>query len=99
MGIFFAVTAQIEPVALVNEADGQQRTQQSMQMLRVKAMQFEKGVVRDGGRGRNRTYNLSVKSRMLCQLSYASILGGKNCAAGFQAQPEQDVASIALERI
>jgi hypothetical protein len=26
----------------------------------------------DGGRGRNRTYNLSVKSRMLCQLSYAS---------------------------
>ena len=25
-----------------------------------------------GGRGRNRTYNLSVKSRMLCQLSYAS---------------------------
>jgi integrase len=26
----------------------------------------------DGGRGRNRTFNLSVKSRMLCQLSYAS---------------------------
>jgi len=26
----------------------------------------------NGGRGRNRTYNLSVKSRMLCQLSYAS---------------------------
>jgi hypothetical protein len=25
-----------------------------------------------GGRGRNRTFNLSVKSRMLCQLSYAS---------------------------
>jgi hypothetical protein len=25
-----------------------------------------------GGRGRNRTYNLSIKSRMLCQLSYAS---------------------------
>jgi integrase len=25
----------------------------------------------NGGRGRNRTYNLSVKSRMLCQLSYA----------------------------
>jgi hypothetical protein len=24
-----------------------------------------------GGCGRNRTYNLSVKSRMLCQLSYA----------------------------
>ena len=29
-----------------------------------------------GGRGRNRTYNLSVKSRMLCQLSYASIQAG-----------------------
>jgi hypothetical protein len=28
----------------------------------------------NGGRGRNRTYNLSVKSRMLCQLSYASRL-------------------------
>jgi len=27
-----------------------------------------------GGRGRNRTYNLSVKSRMLCQLSYASMM-------------------------
>ena len=27
----------------------------------------------NGGRGRNRTYNLSVKSRMLCQLSYASM--------------------------
>ena len=26
----------------------------------------------NGGRGRNRTFNLSVKSRMLCQLSYAS---------------------------
>jgi len=30
----------------------------------------------DGGRGRNRTYNLSVKSRMLCQLSYASRCSG-----------------------
>ena len=27
---------------------------------------------RSGGRGRNRTFNLSIKSRMLCQLSYAS---------------------------
>jgi hypothetical protein len=32
-----------------------------------------------GGRGRNRTYNLSVKSRMLCQLSYASRIAGKAC--------------------
>ena len=29
-------------------------------------------VGKDGGRGRNRTYNQSIKSRMLCQLSYAS---------------------------
>ena len=28
-----------------------------------------------GGRGRNRTFNLSIKSRMLCQLSYASRTG------------------------
>jgi hypothetical protein len=28
---------------------------------------------KDGGRGRNRTFNLSIKSRMLCQLSYASL--------------------------
>src|SRR6185437_6403531 len=34
-----------------------------------------------GGRGRNRTYNLSVKSRMLCQLSYAS-LGGSGQETG-----------------
>src|SRR6202048_640736 len=33
-----------------------------------------------GGRGRNRTYNLSVKSRMLCQLSYASVCFGWACA-------------------
>ena len=35
-----------------------------------------------GGRGRNRTYNLSVKSRMLCQLSYASRFGRKPRSAG-----------------
>ncbi len=32
-----------------------------------------------GGRGRNRTYNLSVKSRMLCQLSYASRVIAVDC--------------------
>ena len=31
----------------------------------------------DGGRGWNRTTNLSIKSRMLCQLSYASVKGRK----------------------
>ena len=29
--------------------------------------------LKSGGRGRNRTFNLSVKSRMLCQLSYAPL--------------------------
>ena len=28
-------------------------------------------VERDGERGRNRTYNLLIKSQLLCQLSYA----------------------------
>ena len=29
----------------------------------------------DGERGRNRTYNLLIKSQLLCQLSYAPVLG------------------------
>ena len=29
------------------------------------------GSLRDGERGRNRTYNLLIKSQLLCQLSYA----------------------------
>ena len=28
-----------------------------------------------GERGRNRTYNLLIKSQLLCQLSYAPVLG------------------------
>jgi hypothetical protein len=31
-----------------------------------------KWLKRDGERGRNRTYNLLIKSQLLCQLSYAS---------------------------
>jgi hypothetical protein len=30
---------------------------------------------RDGERGRNRTYNLLIKSQLLCQLSYAPTMG------------------------
>ena len=41
-----------------------------------------------GGRGRNRTYNLSVKSRMLCQLSYASIRINMPSAGGIAHGPE-----------
>ena len=33
--------------------------------------------IKFGGRGRNRTFNLSIKSRMLCQLSYASWRGDR----------------------
>ena len=29
---------------------------------------------KDGERGRNRTYNLLIKSQLLCQLSYAPVL-------------------------
>ena len=29
-----------------------------------------------GERGRNRTFNLLIKSQLLCQLSYAPIAGG-----------------------
>ncbi len=35
-------------------------------------------MVIDGERGRNRTYNLVIKSHLLCQLSYAPLL----CGAG-----------------
>jgi hypothetical protein len=31
----------------------------------------QNGWVKDGERGRNRTYNLLIKSQLLCQLSYA----------------------------
>jgi hypothetical protein len=47
----------------------------------MKAKRFEM----NGGRGRNRTYNLSIKSRMLCQLSYASSLGCRlECLPGWE---------------
>jgi hypothetical protein len=31
--------------------------------------------MKDGERGRNRTYNLLIKSQLLCQLSYAPTVG------------------------
>ena len=34
-----------------------------------------------GERGRNRTYNLLIKSQLLCQLSYAPALMATSCAA------------------
>ncbi len=53
-----------------------------------------------GGRGRNRTFNLSIKSRMLCQLSYASWRGDRAaaieaCKAKSQGDQRKDI-TIAL---
>ncbi len=39
-----------------------------------------KALKRFGERGRNRTYNLLIKSQLLCQLSYAPV-------SGFEFQP------------
>ena len=33
--------------------------------------------MKDGERGRNRTYNLLIKSQLLCQLSYAPTANGR----------------------
>jgi hypothetical protein len=41
--------------------------------FRVKAASFEQVMSVVGERGRNRTYNLLIKSQLLCQLSYAPI--------------------------
>jgi hypothetical protein len=38
---------------------------------------------KDGERGRNRTFNLLIKSQLLCQLSYAPFVEGKNLLAAF----------------
>ena len=61
------------------------------------------GKRKDGGRGRNRTFNLSIKSRMLCQLSYAS---GSTFALTGYGRSAEDIFSqedltrvITLERI
>jgi len=51
-----------------------------------------------GGRGRNRTYNLSVKSRMLCQLSYASLrVGAPRSRPSYAARAGRKI-SPALEK-
>jgi hypothetical protein len=43
----------------------------------------------DGERGRNRTYNLLIKSQLLCQLSYApGGLGKALCASRVAPSPE-----------
>src|SRR5437016_11155166 len=39
-------------------------------------------VERDGERGRNRTFNLLIKSQLLCQLSYAPSSGWQGLLAG-----------------
>src|SRR2546425_10244301 len=41
--------------------------------------------LKNGERGRNRTFNLLIKSQLLCQLSYAPIAGGWICG-GFHIE-------------
>ncbi len=52
-----------------------------------------------GGRGRNRTYNLSVKSRMLCQLSYASKQLENRAEGNFEHGNGRPKARCHLKRI
>ena len=40
-------------------------------------------LLRDGERGRNRTFNLLIKSQLLCQLSYAPFQDLRVLRAGF----------------
>ena len=54
---------------LGHNGDGNKRARLAFQR---NTAHIELGCRLIGGRGRNRTFNLSVKSRMLCQLSYAS---------------------------
>ena len=79
--VFDAVNSRTDAVldgwsAPVQEAGVQGRKPQGSKPIRRSSTKTELGVCNlFGGRGRNRTYNLSVKSRMLCQLSYASESG------------------------
>ena len=49
-----------------------------------------------GGPGGNRTHNLSIKSRMLCQLSYRSISGDR-CPVAWRP-PQQQFTSLKMGR-
>ena len=44
-----------------------------------------KSLKRSGERGRNRTYNLLIKSQLLCQLSYAPFKDFRGLRIGFYA--------------
>ena len=44
------------------------------------------GNKKDGERGRNRTFNLLIKSQLLCQLSYAPFVSGNK-----EGLPEEDI--------
>src|SRR5580704_7928960 len=57
----------------------------------------QKSQISDGGRGRNRTFNLSIKSRMLCQLSYASTEGRPGGKAPRRAEIRRTLLNIAQQ--
>ncbi len=52
---------------------------------------------RVGERGRNRTFNLLIKSQLLCQLSYAPIEDLRDCWRSEQEEPRNDVNTLALD--
>ena len=51
-------------------------------------------IVNAGERGRNRTYNLVIKSHLLCQLSYAPVRGGMD---GKRMLPTATIAFLPSE--
>jgi hypothetical protein len=70
------------PGADINWIDGLDRktsTQHNATPAQPEVLQDEpeslEVVDKDGERGRNRTYNLLIKSQLLCQLSYAPTVG------------------------
>lgn len=65
-------------VPIVQDANTEQAPEQALTDFRPSNSKFYERqtthfTVLIGGRGWNRTSNLSIKSRMLCQLSYASV--------------------------
>jgi hypothetical protein len=50
------------------------RTAPRTAVRRTRLLKPACSLVRSGERGRNRTYNLLIKSQLLCQLSYAPVL-------------------------
>src|SRR5216684_2404523 len=59
------------PWPAIGSSKDTKRTQSYFQLSRECCQVIEKS----GERGRNRTFNLLIKSQLLCQLSYAPVVG------------------------